>query len=252
MKLIKKILSVAAVSALTLTVGAFALTGCSNGTDYVFEAEDALLTDVESQTTETTMKIQTSNDWVEDGEGEEVVLVGYFATAGQTITWNVNAAADCTVTLKIGASSCSFGAIDGEGNIVAIGDLMGVLFGGPAPEGFDMSTAKGYLAELKAADAGVALKVNDSEVTMSGTLPSATLDLGDLSVNPWAIMGVYGAVHCGEYTAKVDLKAGANKIVLESVTGGLNVDKLTVNSSVEITHTAVDNSDRVVEQQPQG
>ncbi|MDE5728786.1 MAG: hypothetical protein K2I20_01260 [Clostridia bacterium] len=244
MKSIKKLLAIAATSALALTFGAVALTGCGGGgKDYSFEAEEALLTDVEGQDASSTMKVQENVEWSANGDGADITVVGYFATPGQTITWNVNAAEACDVTLKLRASSCKFAAIDGEGTVIDINAFMGTLWGGPAPDGFDTSTAKGYLEELKAADAGVVLKVNGEEKTMSGTLPAVTIELEE--GNPWSIMGVYSTIYCGEYTVKVHLNKGANAIVLETVTGGINVDKLTVNSGVEITHTAIDNSDRL-------
>lgn len=251
MKSFKKILAIAATSALALTFGAVALTGCGGGgKDYSFEAENALLADADGQA-QNTMQLQTGVEYTPTGDGADITVVGYFATPGQTITWNVNAASECDVTLKLRASSCQFNAIDGDGNIADLGEVMGaMMWGAPAPEGFDMTTMKGYLGELKAENAGVVLKVNGEEKTLSGTLPSTVIELEE--GNPYAIFGVYSTIYCGEYTVKVHLNAGANAIVLQTVTGGINVDKLTINSGVEITHTSVDNSDRVPQQQPQG
>lgn len=240
MKSFKKILGIAATSALALTLGAFALTGCGGGKNYTFEAEEAVLFDP-ATAGKNTMKIQ---DGVSVDSQEDVTLVGYFATPGQTITWNVTAAADCTVTLKLGASSTSFDLVDGEGEFLGAENIWGWMFGQQI-EGFDQTTAKGYLAALDAADCGAVLKVNDSEVGMSGTLPSATVELEGIAENRWAAGAVYSIVNCGELTAKINLKKGENKIVLEVVTGGLNVDKITIKSKTELTFAPTDNSDRI-------
>ncbi len=225
---LKKTLAAIAAGALCVTMGAAVLAGCGGkGTDYTFQAEDAELY--------TGLQVQKGNEWSANNDGAEVTVVSYFANPGQTITWKVNAASDCKVTLKLRASSCLFGAKNADGEIVDIGSLGGNYEG-----------AKGYISELKAADCGSVLKVNDAEVTMKGTLPSTTIELEE--GNPWAIMGVYSVIHCGEYTATTNLKQGENTIVLEVVTGGFNVDSLTVNSSAEITFNKTDNSDRLPQQ----
>lgn len=229
-----KILSLIAAGALTLAMGAFALTGCAKGVDYTFEAEEAELCEG--------LKVQNGKQWTANDDGADVTVVSYFANAGQTITWTINAASDCNVKLKLRASSCAFGALNASNEVVDLGEIMGsIMQGGAIEEG-----TKGYVSELKAADCGSVLKVNDAEVTMSGTLPSTTIELAD--GNPWALMGVYSVINCGEFTADAKLKKGENKIVLEVVTSGFNVDSLTVNSSAELTFTETDNSDRVQQQ----
>lgn len=250
MKSFKKILMFAAASALTLTMGAVALTGCGGGgKDYSFEAENATLADATGQT-QNTLAVQQGVEYKPEGDGPEITIVGYFATPGQTITWTVNAAEECDATIKVRGSSVAFAAIDGDGTVATMQELMGAMYGGPAPEGFDMETMKGYLQEVAAADTGVVLKVNNEKKTLSGKLPATTVELEE--GNPYAIWAVYNTISCGELTVKVHLNKGENNIVLENVSGGFNVDKITVNAPVEITHTPVDNSSRVPQQQPQG
>lgn len=229
-----KIVSLIAAGALTLAMGAFALTGCAKGVDYTFQAEEAELCEG--------LKVQNGKQWTANDDGADVTVVSYFATAGQTITWTINAASDCNVKLRLSASSCAFGALNASNEVVDLGEIMGAIYGGGGLE----EGTKGHVAELKAADCGAVLKVNDAAVTMSGTLPSTTIDVD--ANNPWAIMGVYSVINCGEYTAEAKLKKGENKIVLEVVSGGFNVDSLTVNSSAELTFNATDNSDRVPQQ----
>lgn len=230
----KKTFAAIAAGALSVAMGAAVFAGCAKGTDYTFEAEDAVLADG--------LQVQAGKQWTKDDDGEELTVVSYFATAGQTITWTINAASDCNVKLKLRASSCAFGALNASNEVVDLGEIMGSLMqGGAIEEG-----TKGYISELKAADCGSVLKVNDAEVTMSGTLPSTTIEPAD--GNPWALMGVYSVINCGEFTADAKLKKGENKIVLEVVTSGFNVDSLTVNSSAELTFTETDNSDRVQQQ----
>lgn len=249
MKSFKKILMFAAASALTLTMGAVALTGCGGGgKDYSFEAENATLADATGQT-KNTLAIQRGVEYKPEGDGPEITIVGYFATPGQTITWTVNAAEECDATIKVRGSSVSFGAIDGNGMILGPNELMGIMWG-QGPEGFDTDTMKGYLQEVAAADTGVVLKVNNEEKTLSGKLPATTVELEE--GKPGAIFAVYNTISCGELTVKVHLNKGENNIVLENVSGGFNVDKITVNAPVKITHTPVDNSSRVPQQQSQG
>lgn len=244
-----KILTMVTVAALAVVLAAMTLVGCGQpaAQDWVFEAENAILADAEEQT-ENTIKIQERVEAGQD-ETEPTKIVGYFATEGQTITWKINSSHACTATLKLRLSGCLFGAIDKDGNIADLNQLAGVLMGwGQAPEGFDMDSANGYLHELKAEDCGLNLLVNGTDATMSGTLAAAKIETG----SGWALMGTYSAVSFGEYTAEINLKKGENTIVLEVVSSGANVDKITINAASKLTHTDVDNSNRIEEQQQQG
>lgn len=209
MKKIGKLAAMVASATLALTMGAMALTGCGAAKDFVFEAEDAVLTDPATVAEANTMTVQTGPEWTgTEEEGAEVTVVGYFSTAGQTITWNINASKDCDATLLIRGSSCAF-------------DMTSM----------DFTNWTMTINELAAADSGVTLKVNDAEVAFTGTLPGTE-------------GGSFTTLHFGDYTANIHLKKGDNKIVLESVTGGFNVDKITVNSKAELTFNKTDNSDR--------
>jgi len=233
----KKILTFAATSALALTVGAFALVGCSgDGTpkDNVFEAEEAVLFDPEDMDENNYMKLQPNAE----GSEETYTLVSYFATEGQTITWNVKSSKECDVTLKLYASSCVFCLTDANGNVA---DLTAALWMQQFPEGFDQTTMQPTLAAVKGAD--IALTVNDAEVTLEGSLPE--LKTGVVS-NAWEAMGIYSAVKIGAVSATVHLTKGENKIVLTPSTGvGYNVDKITINTDAKLTFKKTDNSARL-------
>lgn len=207
--MIKKLFTVAAASALALTFGAVALTGCGTAKDFTFEAEEAVLTDPDTVAENQTMTVQNGSEWTgTDEEGAEVTVVGYFSTPGQTITWNIKSSSECDATLLIRGSSCAF-------------DFASM----------DWTNWTMTINELTAEDSGVVLKVNDTEVTFTGTLPETE-------------GGSFTTLHFGEYIANIHLKSGDNKIVLESVTGGFNVDKITVNAKSDLTFEKADNSDR--------
>lgn len=234
MKKFKKILSVAAVSALTLTVGAFALTGCG-GKDYAFEAEEALLEEPEGFVPNPQFGLNAMD--VEEKNDGEVTCVGYFSTKGMTITWKVNASEDCEVVLKILGSSTKF-------KEVTKADGSKIEYAPPLyqPNLEIGEMVKGGLDELAAENCGVALKINGEEATMSGTLPGIEMTIE--YENFMSMAAFYGLYKGGEFKANVKLKKGENTIVLESVSGGFNVDKLVVNSPVEVTCEKIDNSDR--------
>lgn len=209
MKKFGKIAAMVASAALALTMGALTLTGCGAAKDFVLEAEDAQLTDPSSVEEAKTMTVQSGAEWTgTEEEGAEVTVVGYFSTPGQTITWNITSSKECDATLLIRGSSCAFDFAT-----------------------MDWTTWLMTINELPAEDSGVALKVNDTEVTFTGTLPETE-------------NGSFTTLHFGDYTANIHLKQGENKIVLESVTGGFNVDKITINSKSDITFNKTDNSDR--------
>lgn len=220
-----KILAILAAGALTVSMGAFALAGCGGGTDYAFEAEDAILS--------TGLKLQAGKEWTgTEEEGADVTVVSYF-TPGTSITWNITAASECDVTLKLRASSCIYGVVDSNGVFCSMNEMQ------TPPDGFVWDeNVKCKINEIKADELGATLKVNGTESTFKGTLPATSFDFG-----MGEQMGLmYFTTHCGELEAKVHLKAGENAVVLECVTGGVNVDKITVNSKAELTFTKTDNS----------
>ena len=90
------------------------------------------------------------------------------------------------------------------------------------------------------------LTVNGTECKLEGVLPGLEAPMD------WEVVSSYYKNY-GTATAKIDLKAGENVIVLTSQgynggQGGINVDKITINAASELTWTETDNSDRVPQQ----
>lgn len=208
MKKVHKTLT--AIAAFTLAASmALSLTGCGGkAQDYVFEAEKAELS--------AACMVETGPEYTTELTDTEATQVGYFTNAGETITFKINASKACSATLTLrAASACAQWA-----------DPM--VF-----EEVDMS--KGECAKLT---------VNGTECKLEGLLPGleAPMDMA-------AVSAYYK--HYGTATAKIDLKAGENLVVLTSqgyAGGGINVDKITINATSELTWTETDNSDRVPQQ----
>lgn len=160
--------------------------------------------------------VETGPEYTTEVTTTEATQVGYFTNAGETITFKINADKACSATLTLrAASACAQWA-----------DPM--VF-----EEVDMS--KGECAKLT---------VNGTECKLEGVLPGleAAMD--------WEAFSAYYK-HYGTATAKIDLKAGENVIVLTSQGysgGGINVDKITINAAAELTWNETDNSDRVPQQ----
>lgn len=199
-----------ALAAVTLSATLIAsLAGCGGSAqDYVFEAEKAELS--------AACMVETGPEYTTEVTTTEATQVGYFTNAGETITFKINADKACSATLTLrAASACAQWA-----------DPM--VF-----EEVDMS--KGEHAVLS---------VNGTECKMEGVLPGLEAPMD------WEVASAYYK-HYGTATAKIDLKAGENVIVLTSQGysgGGINVDKITINASAELTWNETDNSDRVPQQ----
>lgn len=199
-----------AIAALTLSAAlAATLAGCGGkAQDYVFEAEKAELS--------AACMVETGPEYTTELTDTEATQVGYFTTAGETITFKINASKDCSATLTLRASSACAQWVDP------------MVF-----EEVDMS--KGECAKLT---------VNGAECKMEGVLPGLEAPMD------WEAVSAYYK-HYGTATAKIDLKSGENVIVLTSqgyAGGGINVDKITINAAAELTWTETDNSDRVPQQ----
>ena len=198
-------------AALTLTaILAATLTGCGGkAQDYTFEAEKAELTGA--------CAVETGPEYTTEVTDTEATQVGYFTTAGDTITFKINAAKAGSATLTLrAASACA-----------QFSDPM--VF-----EEVDMS--KGEHATLS---------VNGTDCKLEGVLPGLEAPMD------WEAFSAYYK-HYGTATAKIELKAGENVIVLTSQGyngGGINVDKIIINATSELTWTETDNSDRVPQQQ---
>lgn len=199
-----------AIAALTLSAAlAATLAGCGGkAQDYVFEAEKAELS--------AACMVETGPEYTTELTDTEATQVGYFTTAGETITFKINASKDCSATLTLRASSACAQWVDP------------MVF-----EEVDMSK-----------DECAKLTVNGTECKMEGVLPGLEAPMD------WEAVSAYYK-HYGTATAKIDLKSGENVIVLTSqgyAGGGINVDKITINAAAELTWTETDNSDRVPQQ----
>lgn len=237
MKSLKKILGIAATSALALTLGAFALTGCGGAKGYTFEAEEAILTEPEGfEPSDWGAKLMDLEE-KKDGK-KDITVVGYFSAKGMTITWKINAEEECDATLNICGSSTKFKTVTKADGSAIEYDWTTWQPTNVTPE----DDVIGGLDEVPAESSGVSLKVNGSTATMSGTLPGVEKTL------KFAEQGNFYALYvAGKYTANVKLNKGENIIVLEidgANGGGFNVDKLVIKASAKLTHTPVDNSDR--------
>lgn len=234
-KTIKKMLGITAAAALTLSMGSMALIGCGDkGKDYVFEAEDAILGG--------TACVEQKHLWEgvdKLGTGTDVTIVGYLATAGNTVTWKINAASACKATLTFTAAS----TVPGEGTQGG----MGWGENGAVWSIKEIDTSKNEVFTVS---------VNGDNAALSGTLPglNENVEVDMSSQEGWmTMMGLYdnGYNNHGTCTAKVNLKEGENTIVLTIVGQGINLDKLTVKSPAELTFEKTDNSDKVPPQQGQ-
>ncbi len=227
-KTIKKMLGITAAAALTLSMGSMALIGCGDkGTNYTFEAEDAILGG--------SAVVEEKHTWAgadKLGEGDDVTIVGYLGVPGNSVTWKINAASACEATLTFTAASIvpgdntQNGAQWGEG-----GSLTWIVK--------EIDTSKNKVFKVS---------VNDSDVALKGTLPGLNEPITFKSEADFAKIGYLydnGFNNHSTCTAKVNLKEGENIIVLTIVTQGINLDKLTVTSPVELTFEKTDNSDKV-------
>lgn len=230
MKHTKKIIAATLVAALSITAG-LSLAACNGGTEYTFEAEQAVLADPDGA--QNPLVVQTGMEWAgfdENGdpvEGEvEATHLGYFgAAADQTVTWTIKSDKACDATLTLRAASCASNM-----------------------DNMDFQTWQGYITmgETECADAAT-LSVNGTEVELSGKL--AGIDGKFTGAHAFDVFGA-GMRNFSTVTANIKLKAGDNVIVLTSIGGvSMNIDKITIKASAKLTFEATDNSDRVPAQQ---
>lgn len=209
-----KLLSMIAAGALTLAMGAFAFAGCAKGTDYTFEAEEAVTegNGTAADQSQAPASVETNVVWTEDGAGgAEVMGLGGFNAVGQKIIWTVVSASACEVTVTIHAASAQM-EMDETFNLKGLAEV-------------DLGNSEVYK-----------MTVNDTAVTLSGKLPATAVEGG------WNGMNTPGLWwHMGTASATANLKAGENVIVFEIVGAasqmgsGVNVDKIVVNSTSELT-----------------
>ena len=236
-----KLLTAMAVAALTVVFASFALVGCGEK-DYSFEAENADITVGTSMQFDAS-KVPPDHDWsspngwmimfdpqyqselpvkviVESGntehtgsdeeQGPEVTNVGNFYGKGTLMTWKITASKACEATLKLRAASAK-------------------VDNGQTPTRVD--------AVDFSAEAPVKLKVNDTEVALTGVLPGLeTIEVTDFS---------FYRNFADTVTANINLVEGENTIVLVAPErlSVINVDKIIINCSAKLSYTPVDNSD---------
>lgn len=209
-----KLFAAITVGVLTLALASLVFVGCGpDPKDFVFEAEDALLTDPDGA--ETTIQVEEGK--IEYGTGNEVTNVGYFTAEGASITWVIKSSHKCEeATLKLRLAAATM-------------DMQGQW--------------PNMILGIKEVDLGagesVELTVNDTKIALSGKLDG----LSGLSMADMATM----FSNFKEVTVKIPLKKGENKIVLTALGDGMNVnvDKITINAGSELTMEKTDNSDRV-------
>lgn len=210
---------------LTLTIGALTLTACGtgSGTDYTFEAEDAVLAGttqgyVNGAQQETGITVEEGTEWAglnEDGtakEGPAVTNLGNFNAAGQSITWKITASKECDATLTLRAASAVMSF---------------------AEDWSSMGMSEVDLSKNEY----VALKVNGTAVALEGTLPG----LSGLGFEMVYSGGIYR--NFGTGTAKIHLVAGENVIVLNGMgtQSGINIDKIIINCDAELSFQKTNN-----------
>lgn len=209
-----KIVSLIAAGALTLAMGAFALTGCAKGVDYTFEAENAVTegNGTAADQSQAPASVETNVLWVESGEGgEEVTGLGGFNAVGQKIIWKVVSKSACKVTITIHAASAQM-EMDDTFQLLGLAEV-------------DLGNTDAYK-----------MSVNGTAATLEGKLPATPVEGG------WQGMGAPGLWwHVGTAQCSAELKEGDNEIVFEIVGAagmmgsGVNVDKIVINSSAELT-----------------
>lgn len=211
---LKKTFAAVAAGALSVAMGAAVFAGCAKGTDYTFEAEDAVAAGTGNVNGQGQGDPTVSNESAYKLNGElveDATLVGIenFNTVGQTITWTVVSSADCKATLTLHAASAAM--YMGE-------DGMGL-------KEIDFGTTEAYKVTC-----------NDTAASLTGKLPGAAWA-------DWSGMQEPGTWwNMGAVSGTVNLKKGENVIVLEVVgavdgamSAGLNVDKIVINASAELS-----------------
>ena len=249
MKHSKKRVAATLVAALSLTTG-LSLAACNGVKEYAFEAENAEITcgtsrefdwakaqqDQPADPTspefqefwatahqnpeyytvkEVNVTVETATEYTgTDEEGPEVTNLGYFYGNGTYITWKITASADCEATLNLRAASAS-AQMNQQFQAVAMNELT-------FEEGIQPVT----------------LKVNEEDVTLTGTLPGIEAE------NMPSDYSYYR--NFGNVSATVNLKKGENIITLVAPqqNGMVNVDKIVIKSKAKLSYEPIDNSDR--------
>ena len=222
----KKIIAGALAAALTLSMGS-ALMACGGARDYIFQAEEAVITDgvvtsygQDGQPTTAPGKVtvEDGNEYApDDEEGAEVTNVGYFYGDGTKLTWTITSDKDCKATIYVRAASAV--------------DMLGAFMGGQLFPDYELADNKYFK-----------LVVNDADIELTGTIAGMEGVGFEQMQNP----AVYRNFSLSDGIT-IDLKKGENVISLVSTnpSGGANVDYIKINADAKLTFTPADNSDRV-------
>ncbi len=243
MKINKKILAASLAAALSVSAG-LSLAACNKVENYDFEAESAEITlgqvseldwakvNADAATDPSVWQtcwtnpayyhdvdakviIETKNEYTgTEAEGAETTNVGNFYGKGTLMTWKITSTAECEATLTLRAASSS-PEMDQSFQVLAMNEVV-----------FDEETQP------------VVLKVNDADITLSGTLPG--LEEVDAADETASYYYNYATI-----TATVKLVEGENVITLVAPAdkGVINIDKMTISCKAKLSYTPVDNSD---------
>lgn len=200
-------------------------------TDYTFEAENATLSgsqhvQVNQWYGYDTVCIEKKTLYTgNDTTGAEVKAIGYFSGENAAITWNITAEEDCEVTLTLWAAS----------SVTKTEQQMVETEWGTFPQ----DVVVGVLpVEFTAESQPVTLVVNGTQITLNGTVT------GIESISETAKKDyTYYANYVGTVTAKIQLKAGTNTVVIKApaAEAKLNIDKVVIKSPVVLSYTPVNN-----------
>lgn len=200
-------------------------------TDYTFEAESATLSGSVSIPnawggTDVTVSLDKKTAYTgNETKGPEVTGIGYFYGENAAITWEVTAEEACEATLVLWAAS----------SVTKTEQQMVTMPWGTFPQNVVVGVQP---VEFTAGSQPVTLVVNGTQITLNGTVT------GIESISETAKQDyTYYANYVGTVTAKIQLKAGTNTIVIKApaAEAKLNIDKVVIKSPVVLSYTPVNN-----------
>lgn len=182
---------------------------------YTFQAEFATLKDAEGAAANKTMVIEwDKTEFTESGktDGAKVSEVGYFGTAGHTITWTFTAAQAGEVTLTVRMASA-----DGTWTDLKINEI-------------ELGSANNKAPTLA---------VNGTNIDLTGKKLKGLSGLKQSDMQSGTAYSNYTDI-----VVTVNLVAGENNIVLTAGETGANVDKITIATNIKLEFVNTDNSAR--------
>ena len=221
----KKIIAGALAAALTLSMGSM-FVACGGSEDYIFQAEEATITDGivtsygqdgKPTTAQGKVTVESGTEYAADDEtGPEVTNVGYFCGEGTKLTWTITSDKECQATIYVRAASAV--------------DMMGAWQGGALFPDYELADNKYFK-----------LVVNDADIALTGTVKG----IENIGFEQMANPAVYKNFSLSDGIS-INLKKGENVISLVSTnpSGGANVDYIKISANAKLTFTPADNSDR--------